>query len=67
MLVVKKVTAMQGDVRDAGSIPGSRKSPGRGYGNPFQYPCLANPMDRGDWWAMVHGGPSFLKDITEAI
>ena len=46
---------MQGDVRDAGSIPGSRKSPGGGHGNPFQYPCLENPMDRGDWWAMVHG------------
>ena len=40
---------------DAGSTPGSRRSPGGGHGNPFQYSCLENPMDRGAWQATVHG------------
>ena len=39
---------------DVGSIPGSGRSPGEGHGNPFQYSCLENPMDRGDWRAIVH-------------
>ena len=39
----------------AGLIPGSGRSPGEGNGNPLQYSCLENPMDRGDWWATVHG------------
>ena len=39
---------------DLGSIPGSGKSPGEGNGNPLQYSCLENPMDRGAWWATVH-------------
>ena len=43
------------DVRDWGSIPGSERSPGGGHGNPLQYSCLENPMDRGAWWATVHG------------
>ena len=38
-----------------GLIPGSGRSPGEGNGNPLQYPCLGNPMDRGAWWATVHG------------
>ena len=38
-----------GDARDAGSIPGSGRSPGGGHGNPLQYSCLENPMDRGAW------------------
>ena len=38
-----------------GSIPGSGRSPGRGHSNPLQYSCLENPMDRGAWWATVHG------------
>ena len=38
-----------------GSIPGSRRFPGRGNGNPLQYFCQENPMDRGAWWATVHG------------
>ena len=41
------------DVGDPGSIPGSRRSSGEGNGNPLQYPCLENPMDRGDWQAML--------------
>ena len=38
-----------------GLIPGSGRSPGGGYNNPLQYFCLKNPMDRGSWWARVHG------------
>ena len=37
------------------SIPGSTTSPGEGHGSPLQYSCLQNPMDRGAWWAVVHG------------
>ena len=42
-----------GDARDEGSIPGSGRSPGKGNGNPLQYHCLENPMDRRIWWAPV--------------
>ena len=52
--VVKNPPANAGDARDMGSIPGSGRSPGGGNGNQFQYSCLENPMDRGDWWATVH-------------
>ena len=41
---------------DPGLIPGSGRSPGEENGNPLQYSCLENPMDRGAWWATVHGG-----------
>ena len=40
---------------DLDSIPGLARSPGGGHGNPLQYSCLENPMDRGAWWATVHG------------
>ena len=40
---------------DLGLIPGSGRFPGEGNGNPLQYPYLGNPMDRGAWWATVHG------------
>ena len=53
-LVVKNLLANAGDVRDAGSIPGSGRFPGGGHGNPVQYSCLENPMDREGWWPMVH-------------
>ena len=43
------------DGRDMGSIPGLGRSPGVGNGNPRQYSCLGNPMDRGAWQATVHG------------
>ena len=43
------------DTGDLGSIPGLGRFPGGGHGNPLQYSCLANPMDRGAWWATVHG------------
>ena len=48
-LVVKNPPVMAGDVRDEGSISGSERSPGAGNGNPLQYSCLENPMDRGAW------------------
>ena len=47
--------AKAGDRRDAGLIPGYRRSVGGGQDNPLQYSCLENPMDRGAWWATVHG------------
>ena len=50
--VVKNMPVKAGD---AGSIPGSGRYPGEGNGNPFQYSCLGNPMDRGAQWALVHG------------
>ena len=49
------VTNLPADAGNAGSIPGSGRSPGEGNGNPLQYSCLGNPMDRGAWWATVHG------------
>ena len=54
-LVVKNLPGNAADVRDAGSIPGSGRSPGEGNGNPLPYSCLENPMDRGAWQATVHG------------
>ena len=52
--MVKNPPANAGDAGDTGLIPGSGKSP-EGNGNPLQYSCLENPMDRGAWWATVHG------------
>ena len=54
--VVKESTCNAGAVGDVGSIPELGKSPGGVYGNPLQYSCLDNSMDRGYWWATVHGG-----------
>ena len=53
-LVVKNLPVSAGDVRDADLIPGSGRSPGRGNGDPLQYPFLENPKDRGAWWATFH-------------
>ena len=53
-LVVNNLPASAGDVRDAGLIPRSGRSPGGGHGNLLQYSCLENPMDRGAWWGTVH-------------
>ena len=55
VLVVKNPPFNAGDVRDAGLIPGSGRSPGGGNGNLLQYSCLESPMDRGAWRAAVHG------------
>ena len=54
-LLVKNPPASAGDVRDMDSIPGLGRSPGRGHGNSLQYSCLENPIDRGAWWATLHG------------
>ena len=53
--MVKNSPAKAGDLRDVGSFPGLRRSPGRGHGNLLQYSCLENPMDRENWQATVHG------------
>ena len=52
---VKNPPANAQEARDTGLIPGSGRSPGEGNGNPLQYSCLEKPMDRGAWWATVHG------------
>ena len=64
--VVKNLPANAGDIRDLGLIPGSGRSPGRGHGNPLQYSCLENPMDREAWWATVQRvTESDIIEVTE--
>ena len=53
--MVKKLSANAGDMRDQGLIPESGRFPRERHGNPLQYSWLENPMDRGAWWATVHG------------
>ena len=65
VLVVKNPPAKAGDIRDAGSIFGSGRSPGGGHGNPLQDSCLENLMDRGAWRAIIHGVTKEL-DMMEA-
>jgi hypothetical protein len=55
--VAKNPPASTGDARNEGLIPGLGRSPGVSNGNPLQYRCLENSMDRGAWWAMVHRVP----------
>ena len=52
--MVKNFPVNARDLKDEGLIPGSGRSPGGDHGNPLQYYCLENPMDRGDWQATVH-------------
>ena len=59
--MVKNPAANAGDVKDVGSIPGSGRSPGGGHGNPFQYSCLENPMDRGTWWLQSIGSQRVIQ------
>ena len=54
-IVVKNLSANAGVIRDTGLIPELGRSPGGGHGNPLQYSCLENPMDRGAWRATVNG------------
>ena len=54
-LVVKNPPANAGDLRDAGLIPGQEDPLEEGMANPLQYSCLENPMERGAWWATIHG------------
>ena len=63
-LMVKNLPTSAIDIRDVGSIPQSGRYPGGGHSNPLQYSCLENPMDRGVWWATVHGVTE--SDTTEA-
>ena len=64
-LGVETLPASARDIRDASSIPGSGRSLGEGNGNPLQYSCLENPMDRGASWATVHEVAQL--DMTETI
>ena len=63
-LVAKNTPANAGDISNAVSVPGWGKSPGGGHGNPLEHFCLENPMDRGAWWAAVHGVAK-ESDMTE--
>ena len=53
--MIKNLPANAEDARDEDLIPGSGRAPGVGNGTPFEYSCLENSMDRGAWWATVHG------------
>ena len=67
--MVKNLSANAGDIRDAGLIPGSRRSPGGGNGNRLQYSCLESSMNRGAWQATVHGvakSQTQLKQLSTA-
>ena len=61
---VKNLPASAEDLRDNDSTPGSGRSPGEGNGNPLQYSCLENPMDRGAWRATVHGVTRVGHDLV---
>ena len=66
-LVVKNLPTNAGEIRDASLIPGSGRCPKEGYGNPLQYSCLENPMDRGTWQATIHRASksgTWLKQLT---
>ena len=57
----KESTCNARDTGDAGSIPGSGRSPGKGNGNPFRYSCLKSPIDKRTWWATVCGDHGVAK------
>ena len=63
--VVKNLPANAGNAEDSGSIPRSGRSPGEGNGNPLQYSCLENPMDKGVWQAIVHGVTKSQKLLSD--
>ena len=58
-------SAQEGDIRDGSSVPGLGRSPGGGHGNPLQYSCLENPMNRGAWWLQSMGLQ--MSDTTEQL
>ena len=64
VLLIKNPFPNAGDIRDRGLIPRLGSSPEGGNGNTLQYSCLENPIDRGGWWAIVHG--VIQLDMTEA-
>ena len=53
--MVRDLTAKEGAASDPGLVPGLGRSLGEGNATPLRYPCLGNPMERGAWWATVHG------------
>ena len=65
--MVKNLLSNAGDAGDMGSILGSERSPGGGNDNPLQYSCLGNPMDRGAWWATVHGVTKSQTQLNECM
>ena len=65
--VVKNPSANAGDAGDTGSIPASGRSPGGRNGNPLLYSCWESPMDRGAWWATVHGVTKELDMIEHTL
>ena len=62
--MVKKAPANAGDVRDVGTIPGSKRFPGGGHSNPLQYSCLENPMDGGDWRVACGSKELNMTEVT---
>ena len=64
-LMRKNPPAKAGDGRGMGLIPGSGRSPGGGRGSPLQDSCLEDPMDRGGWWAAVHGGTESRTQLRQ--
>ena len=67
VLVLKNQPGNAGDIRDSGLIPGPKNSPGGGHGNPLQYSCLENPMDRGAWQGTILGvakSQTLLKQLS---
>ena len=65
--MVKNPPAKAGDTGDTGSIPGSGRCPGGGHGNPLQYSCLENPMDRESWWATVRGAEQIGHEGSDSM
>ena len=63
--VVKNLPANEEDIEDVGSIPGSGRAPVEGKGNPLQYFCLENAMDKGAWQATVHRIANSQKGLSE--
>ena len=59
--------AIAGDAGNGGLIPGSGRSPGRGNGNPFQYSCLENPIDRGAWWTRFKRTGTHLEGMHKYL
>ena len=64
-LVVKNPPTKAEDVREAGALPGLGRSPGKGHGNPLQYSCLENPMDKGAQQATVHRVSKSLTRLSD--
>ena len=62
--MIRNLPASAGDIKDSSLIPGLGRYPGGGHGNPLQYSCLENPMDRGAWPATVHGVTRVGHDLV---